>query len=214
VRRPHRTSACAGVPAACVLAVGLLAVALATTALARNDRTAGADRASCGGALSRLATLSDPQRSLVNLQPKGTTLAAIAALPQPHPTPRTRNNAFERQVWEVPAQIVRFTHQPNGDIELGLFGDGTYGVAVAPAPACLRATTRDRVELVSALKQILRLIAARSSAGDSAAQQAGGAVAYIAGVGFWDVPSRGATSVQHTAELEPITGIRIVSGCR
>jgi hypothetical protein len=62
----------------------------------------------CNVRLKGLKVLSDPQRKLVNLQPKNTTAAAINALPQPHPAPKTRSTDFSRRVWRVTAQITEF----------------------------------------------------------------------------------------------------------
>jgi hypothetical protein len=87
--------------------------------------------------LKGLKTLSDPQRKLVNLHPKNTTLAAIVALPQPHPTPKTRSTAFERQVWRINVQIIEFKLEGDSDIHLVMFGDSAYGIAEMPAATCL-----------------------------------------------------------------------------
>jgi hypothetical protein len=100
----------------------LLAALAGTAAPARiNDTDKG-----CNVRLKGLKTLSDPQRKLVNLHPKNTTLAAINALPQPHPTPKTRTTAFERQVWRVNVQITEFKLEGDSDIHLVMFGDGAY----------------------------------------------------------------------------------------
>lgn len=96
--------------------------------------------------------LSDPQRKLVNLRPKNTTLAAISALSQPHPTPRTRSTAFSRQVWRVTAQIVKFKGEGDGDIHLILFDGGTYGIAEMPAARCLPKKARARKAMIAARK--------------------------------------------------------------
>jgi hypothetical protein len=63
---------------------------------------------SCGVELWSLKTLSDPQRNLVNLHPRNTSVRAINRLPMPHPTPRTRNTVYERRAWRVKAQVVQF----------------------------------------------------------------------------------------------------------
>jgi hypothetical protein len=91
----------------------------------------------CNVRLKGLKMLSDPQRRLVNLHPKNTTVAAIDALPQPHPTPKTRSTPFSRRVWRVPAQITEFKLEGDSDIHLVLFGDGAYLIAEMPAPTCI-----------------------------------------------------------------------------
>jgi hypothetical protein len=75
----------------------------------------------CGVELWSLKTLSDPQRRLVNLHPRNTSVAAINALPRPYPTPRTRNTLYERRTWRVKAQIVQFKLEDHSDIHLILF---------------------------------------------------------------------------------------------
>ena len=100
-----------------------------------------------------MKTLSDPQRNLVNLHPKNTTIAAINALPQPHPTPKTRSTDFSRHVWRVSAQITEFKIEGDSDIHLVLFGDGGYLIAEMPAAGCLPKKTRDRKAIIAARKK-------------------------------------------------------------
>jgi hypothetical protein len=87
--------------------------------------------------------LSDPQRKLVNLHPKNTTVAAINALAQPHPTPKTRSTDFSRRVWSVSAQITEFKLEGDSDIHLVLYGLG-YLIAEMPAAQCIPKKARDR----------------------------------------------------------------------
>jgi hypothetical protein len=87
----------------------------------------------CNMRLKGLKTLSDPQRKLVNLHPKNTTAAAINALPQPHPMPKTRSTDFSRRVWRVTAQITEFKLEADSDIHLVLFDANSYLIAEMPA---------------------------------------------------------------------------------
>ena len=103
----------------------------------------------CNVRLKGLKTLSDQQRKLVNLHPRNTTIPAINALAQPHPTPRTRSTAFSSQVWKVSAQIVEFKPEGDSDIHLVLFGDGAYLIAEMRASQCLPKKTRDRKAIVA-----------------------------------------------------------------
>jgi hypothetical protein len=84
----------------------------------RRRLTARSPDKGCNVRLKGLKTLSDPQRKLVNLHPKNTTAAAINALPQPHPTPKTRSTDFSRRVWRVTAQITEFKIEGDSDIHL------------------------------------------------------------------------------------------------
>jgi len=106
----------------------------------------------CNVRLKGLKTLSDPKRKLVNLHPTDTTVAAITALPQPHPTPKTRSTAFSRQVWRVSAQITEFKLEGDSDIHLVLFGDGAYLIAEMPAARCIPKKARDRKAMIAVRK--------------------------------------------------------------
>jgi hypothetical protein len=131
-----------------------VAVALgATASVAATVTTTAATRparAACGVELWSLKTLSDPQRGLVNLHPRNMTVAAINALAMPHPTPTTRNPAFERRTYRVKAQIVQFKLEDDSDIHPILFSAGRHMIAEMPSAACLPRTTRDRRAIVAA----------------------------------------------------------------
>jgi hypothetical protein len=134
-----------------IAATLLLAVlgAVAATAPAHREES---DKG-CNVRLKGLKTLSDPQRKLVNLHPKNTTAAAINALPQPHPTPKTRTTDFSRRVWRVTAQITEFKIEGDSDIHLVLFDANSYLIAEMPAAQCLPKKTRDRKAIVAARKK-------------------------------------------------------------
>jgi hypothetical protein len=100
-----------------------------------------------------LKTLTDPQRKLVNLHPTNTTAAAINALAQPHPTPKTRSTDFSRRVWRVTAQITEFKLEGDSDIHLVLFDENAYLIAEMPAAQCLPKKTRDRKAIIAARKK-------------------------------------------------------------
>jgi hypothetical protein len=87
-------------------------------AAGRIDANGAPTAAACGVELWSLKTLSDPQRALVKLRPKSTSVAAIKRLPMPSPTPSTRNTVFERRVWRVRAQIVEYKLEEDQDIHL------------------------------------------------------------------------------------------------
>jgi hypothetical protein len=66
------------------------------------------------------------------------------ALPQPHPTPKTRTTDFSRRVWRVTAQITEFKIEGDSDIHLVLFDGGVWpalkhAISIPPTrPALLR----------------------------------------------------------------------------
>jgi hypothetical protein len=103
----------------------------------------------------QLKTLSDPQRNIVNLHPK---TQRSRQLPQPHPTPKTRSTTFERQVWRITVQIVRFKADGDSDIHLVLFDGGAYGIAEMPAARCVPKKTRDRKAIVPAREKFRRTL--------------------------------------------------------
>jgi hypothetical protein len=162
----------------------------------------------CHNTLAGLETLSDPQRGLVDLHPRTTTIRAINRLRRPRPTPTRRNNTFERHVWRVRAVIVKDRLQDDGDIQLILGAQHSYLIAELPAPACLSRATRARAAIVRARR---RFEQGCGSASRSWRDQ--GAVAYVSGVGFWDLPNRHPGHAKNYAELHPVTSIRFLVGC-
>jgi hypothetical protein len=177
------------------------AVVLAGAALALTASTAVAERAAptCE-ADAGLETLSDPQRNLVRLRPKATTIAAIHRLARPHPTPTTRATGFQRQAWRVRGQIVEYRLEQDGDVDLVLYdGKHSYLTATMPHPRCLTARTRAREAIVRARALLEGLCGPARSRWREL-----GAVAVVDGVGYW--------GARH-AELRPVTGLRLVTGC-
>jgi hypothetical protein len=188
--------------AATLLLAALGAVA-ATAPAHRQDSDKG-----CNVHLKGLKTLSDPQRKLVNLHAKNTTAGAINALPQSHPTPKTRTTGFSRRVWRVTAQITEFKIEGDSDIHLVLFDAGAYLRAEMPAAQCLPKKTRDRKAIIAARKKF------EASCGKPTNKwKELGAVAIISGVGFFDIPHTQKPHAGNFAELHPVTGIKFVSGC-
>jgi hypothetical protein len=189
-----------------VFATLLLAV-LGLVAAGASARSQESDKG-CNVRLKGLKTLSDPQRKLVNLHPKNTTAAAINALPQSHPTPKTRASEFSRRVWRVTAQITEFKIEGDSDIHLVLFDAGAYLISEMPAAQCLPKRTRDRKAIVAARKKF------EASCGKPTNKwKQLGAVAIISGVGFFDIPHTQKPHAGNFAELHPVTGIKFVSGC-
>ena len=178
------------------------AVAVAGAALALGAATADAQRATAGCEPDSLGlkTLSDPQRDLVRLRPKATTIAAIDRLAHPHPTPTTRATGFQRHVWRVRGQIVEYRLEADGDLDLVLYdGKRSYLTATMPHPRCLSARTRARAAIVRARALLEGLCGPARSRWREL-----GAVAVVDGVGYW--------GARHP-ELRPITRLRLVAGC-
>jgi hypothetical protein len=189
---------------ATVVGTVLLAAFAATAAPARISDT---DKG-CSVRLKGLKTLSDPQRKLINLHPKNTTLTAINALPQPQPTPQTRTTAFQRQAWRVNVQIIKFKLESDHDIHLVMFGDGAYGIAEMPAAQCLPKKTRDRKAIIAARKKFTSNCGQPTNSWTQL-----GAVVSISGVGFFDIPHTQKPPATNFAELQPVTELKLISGC-
>src|SRR5439155_19636905 len=113
-------------PTALVL---LAAAAFAAAAAGRDSSGPTADR--CGGQFWRLKPLSDPGQNGVALAPRSTTIAAIGERQFPRPLPRLRGTPFQRQAWEVVAQITK-SRTETGGVRLELYDHGAYLNAVIP----------------------------------------------------------------------------------
>ena len=188
------------------IALVILAAA-AFAAAAAGRHAAGPTAARCGGQLWRLKTLSDPGRNRVQLQLKATTIAAIGERPFPRPVPRTRRTPFQRQVWEVVAQITQYRVEP-GAIRLILFDHDSYLNAVIPTPDCLSSRTRARQDIASTYK-----LFATDCGHSTSSWQSLGAIVHVRGVGFWSQRRGVRGSARNGAELHPVTGFRVVAGC-
>jgi hypothetical protein len=179
-------------------AAGAHAKASAHTTATRCDKSS----------LAPLKTLSDPQRRLVDLRPRRTTVRAINELPTPRRTPTRRNNAFERHVWRVKAVIVMDRLKDDGDIQLILLGGHSYLHAGLPSPACIPRRARARAAMVRARKHF-----EQGCGFPSRAWRHQGAVAYVSGVGFWHRPNQQPGHAKNYAGLHPVTGIKFLAGC-
>jgi hypothetical protein len=188
------------------IALVLLAATAFAAAAAGRD-SAGPSASRCGGQLWRLKTLSDRERNLVQLQPKMTTIAAIGERPFPRPVPKSRRTPFQRQVWEVVAQITQYRVETGG-IRLILYDNESYLNAVIPSPDCLPRTTRGRRVLASTY----RLFSADCGHTMSSWQSLG-AIVHVRGVGYWSQRRGLRGSARNGAELHPVTGFRVVAGC-
>src|SRR5919197_1110489 len=123
---------------------GIIALFLAATSVAAAVAPTATSRPTaetCGGVLWRLKTFSDAGARRVSLTPRQTTIAALGARRSPQPLPRSRRTNFQRQTWQVVAQITEYRLDGN-ELRLVLFDDGAYMNAVIPTPACLSSSTR------------------------------------------------------------------------
>ena len=191
-----------------VFALIFLAAAGTAAATAGGRHSAAPSAARCGGPLWLLKTLSDPQRAKVNLVPQQTTIASIRERKGPGKPPTRRTTAFQRQTWEVPAQISSFKLDATGALRLVLFDHGAYMNAVIPAPSCLSARSRDRAEVIATWQAF----AAKCGKGTSTWQSLG-AIFFVRGIGFWSQKRQLRGAAPNGAELHPVTGLRVVVSC-
>ena len=188
--------------------IALLIAVVATAAAVAPTATPKPNAETCGGILWQLKTFSDPERQRVRLTARQTTIAAIGARPSPYPLPRSRRTSFQRQTWEVIAQITEYRLDGN-DLRLVLVDEHAYMNVVVPAPSCLSTTTRARGTISSVWSRFFG-----ACGHPQRSWQSQGAVVYIQGVGFWSSrfkERRG--SAPNGAELHPVTGLRAVAGC-
>ena len=190
------------------LTAALLIAATAAASAANTRSVATPSAANCGGSLWRLMTLSDSGRAAVQLKPSSTTIAAIAKRPYPQPVPTRRRTAFQRQTWEVVAQLTTYRLE-RGGFRLVLFDSNSYMNAVIPTPSCLTSRTRARDQIARTWRQFI------ADCGRARTDwQPLGAIVYVQGVGFWSPRQSGLRgAAPNGAELHPVTGLRIVSGC-
>ena len=163
----------------------------------------------CGGTLWKLMTLSDTGRKAVNWSPAGTSIVDIAKLAAPARSTPTRATPFQKQVWSLSAVIDRYRVASNGEIVLVLFdtATSTYMDAYMPNPKCLSSSSRGRADMLAA-----RTAFAKCPAPTTAWQQLGGAV-QLTGVGFWNPAHSTKGALPNGAELRPVTGLKLLSGC-
>jgi hypothetical protein len=191
--------------------IGLILLFLAFAATAATAAPTAATRPSadaCGGTLWRLKTFSDLGRRRVSTKPRVTTIKSIDERRFPYPLPRSRQTSFQRQTWDVYAQITEYRLDGN-ELRLVLFDDGSYMNAVIPAPACLSRKTRSRDAIAAVWSQFY------ATCGHAQRTwQSHGAVVRISGVGFWSSRFKGRRgAAPNGAELHPVTGFRTIAGC-
>jgi hypothetical protein len=140
---------------------------------------------------------------------RSTTIGAIAQLQAPHPTPTRRRTPFQKQAWEVIGQIVVYRGLQDGSIELALFDDRGYIRVGMPSPDCLTKASRGRRAMVAARQDLM------SRCGPPRPNSpALGGIAYVTGIGFWNGDRPKLQAAANGAELQPVTGLNLIAGCR
>jgi hypothetical protein len=187
-----------------------LAAAAAFVAFAAATASAHTEAASSGPSVSRcgaqwqLRTLSDANRRRVNMNAQSSSVAALGSRSRPG-SPSSRD-AFERQAYEVTAQVVKYRADSQG-LHMLLFKDDAYMYAFLPSSGCLPSYARGRSVMVATRAWFNKNCGAASSSWKPL-----GALVRVVGVGYWGSRSlSGAAS--NGAELAPVVGMHPLAGC-
>jgi hypothetical protein len=195
-----------------VLLVSMLAIACVVGAAAPGRASAAPIQAPgpwCGGALWKLMTLSDSARASVKWAPSVTSVGDIGNVAAPAKAPATRSTPFQKHVWQVSAVVDQFRVASNGEIVLVLFdtAHSKYMNAYLPNPSCLPKTARGRGEMIAARTAFSRCPK------PAAHWQPLGSTVQVTGVGFWNSSHATKGALPTGAELRPVIGLKLLSGC-
>jgi hypothetical protein len=185
----------------------LLAAVTALLASTTRPTVPHAKREACPRNLRALKVWADPQRFQVQATPTFTDLSFVNSLRPPRQPPATRRTRWQKQVWQVKAQIVEF-NRADGELRFVLYWNGRYMNAVVPVPSCLLPKTRQNL----GIQKVWGFFVDHCSRTPNPRYQPLGAVVLIQGVGYWDSHlHRG--SAPNGAELHPVTGMSVLAGC-
>jgi hypothetical protein len=192
--------------------LAVLAAALSVVAFTAPAQAAPAAKPGpwCGGTLWKLMNLSDAGRTSVKWSPAGTSISDIAKLTAPAKVPASRTTPFQKQRWQMTAVVDQYRAASNGEIVLVLFdtGSSTYMDAYLSNPKCVPSSARGRGEIVAARNAFTSHCPAPQGN-----FQPLGATVRLTGVGFWNPVKTTKGALPNGAELRPVTGLTVVSGC-
>jgi hypothetical protein len=164
----------------------------------------------CGGLNWRQLTFSDVDRSKVDTAPIDTNIQAISQMTPPAKIGLRRWSAFQRHTWRLEVVVDRYRIGSDGEIVLVLYSipSAQYMDAYLANPQCLSGTSRERQQMVAARQELVG-----NCARPTASWQFLGISAIITGVGYWNPVRTTKGALSNGAELRPLTGFQIVSGC-
>jgi hypothetical protein len=164
----------------------------------------------CGGQLWRQITFSDVDRKKVDTTPMDASIQGISQLSAPAKIGLRRSTPFQLHTWHLSVIVDRYRIGTDGEIALVLYSIPTaqYMNAYLPNPACLSPKSRERAQMIAARKMLTSHCAQVTPN-----WQLLGIWAMISGVGFWNPLNTTRGALPNGAELRPITGFQIVSGC-
>jgi hypothetical protein len=164
----------------------------------------GTLNAQCGVERWPVKTLSDPDASRVNLRPRPTTIAQLAALIPPSSLPQSRVAPVELQTFTVRARLVAMKLEADSDLKLVLADLGPRSASMSaelPAAACvLQAAPALQKKMDSARATFVERCGSPSSV---LFTQLGGVVT-LTGVGFFDRRHGATGAAPNGIELHPV----------
>jgi hypothetical protein len=186
-RRPRRRVAVV------ILIAGLAAVA-ARVAAPTEARPTNPSRALMSGSERWIQKTLQDKPHLYSAKPS--TVAHLAGLTRPKPTPVKRSN-FERHIYSVKASVTHVLSEDDQDLHVVLEDGPAHMVAESPnAPVCTVNATGYRKRQMAAAREKVRLCSH----------------ARIVGVAFWDRPHRVTGRAPNSIELHPILDFACFSG--
>lgn len=161
----------------------------------------------CGVERWPVKTLSDPDASRVNLQPRLTTIAQLAALTPPTSLTQSRMAPVELQTFTVRARLVAMKREADSDLKLALADPGSASItmnAELPAAACvLQAASALQTKMDSARSAFVQACGNPTS---DLVTQLGGVVT-LTGVGFFDRRHGSRGEARNGIELHPVLAL-------
>jgi hypothetical protein len=160
--------------------------------------------ARCGVERWSVKTLSDPGASRVNLQPRSTTIAQLAALTPPTQLAQSRIAPIEFETFTVRARLVAMRRELDSDLKIALADLGPTSVmlnAELPAAACVLPAAPALQEKMNAARSTF--VQACGSPSSDLVTQLGGVVT-VTGVGFFDRRHGASGAAPNGIELHPV----------
>lgn len=172
------------------------------------QRNAPAKIASCGAYRWQVKIAADPAAADIDTSPKGTTIAAMVALPAPvSPPADARANAVEKSVFRIANVAVANVHRElDRDVHL-VIRDSTGRTMIVedPDPSC---ATQSR--FAAQIQNVRRALAARYGSDPNADP---GTIVSVEGVGFFDYYHSQTGQARNAVELHPLTAICFGTSC-
>ena len=164
--------------------------------------------AQCGEERWLVKTLADPDRGLVDLHARRSSVAELAALPRPEELPEAgRVEGAERSTFVVEAYLAGWSPENDGDIHLILADPDQQTVtliAEIPDPECSGACSSGFAQAYAEARSVLEVGLARPNPEDRPLR------VEVTGVGFFDY-LHGQTGVAPNGiELHPVLKLRLL----